>query len=129
MAAPAINEACGSQRGLKGSMVAPLPWIEETGETGDHSLTGWLHWLTESLVTKECDDLFLPSEGRERERGSQLVEGLVNWLTSFEETLPISADKETPINVGWLCPPASPIYVCALGNVGQGKRHASRWQD
>ena len=61
-----------------------------------------------------------------RERGSQLVEGLVNWLTSFEETLPISADKETPINVarlvGWFVP-AFPIYnVCALGNVGQGKR-------
>ena len=97
---------------------SPLPWTEETG---DHSLTGWLHWLTESLVTKECEDLFLPWEGRER--GSQLVEGLVNWLTSFEETLPISADKETPINVGWLVVPALPIYnVCALGNVGQGKR-------
>lgn len=45
--------------------------------------------------------------GRE---GSQLVEGLVNWLTSFEETLPISADKETPINVG--------TYVCALRYLG-----------
>lgn len=70
------------------------------------------HWLTESLVTKECEDLF----GREGgERGSQLVEGLVNWLTSFEETLPISADKETPINVarlvGWLCP-RSPSTTC-----------------
>ena len=51
-------------------------------------------------MTKECDDLFVRSFfGRGRE-GSQLVEGLVNWLTSFEETLPISADKETPINVG-----------------------------
>ena len=63
-------------------------------------------------MTKECEDLF----GREgRERGSQLVEGLVNWLTSFEETLPISADKETPINVarlvGWLCP-RSPSTTC-----------------
>ena len=42
----------------------------------------------------------MEGKGREGREGSQSVEGLVNWLTSFEETLPISADKETPINVG-----------------------------
>ena len=43
------------------------------------------------------------------------MEGLVNWLTSFEETLPISADKETPINVGTY---VEDTCVCALRYLG-----------